>query len=251
MSEYIEAFPEARYSVCNVPEVGDFFVDTTDDLIKASLCKGEMWESWNHELLEEYTEPGTTVIDVGAHIGTHTIVMSRMVGADGRVYAFEPQKKVFRELVSNLRLNGIDNVVPLRYAVGAEAGIIEMDPIWDKNEAATAVGKGGDQAELRTIDSFDFSNVSLIKIDVEGYEGYVLDGSEKTIRTWRPAIIIEIKGGEPSSTVSSPLPSPKDNENVSMVLGRLETWGYTAKRTNWHDYLALPDDSADPGGPPQ
>jgi FkbM family methyltransferase len=249
MSEYIEAFPEAHYSVCSVPKVGDFFVDSTDDLIKAMLCKGEMWESWNYELLGQYIEPGTTVIDVGAHIGTHTIVMSRLVGADGRVYAFEPQKKIFRELVSNLRLNGIDNVVPLRYAVGAEAGIVEMNPAWDKNEAATAVGKGGDQAELRTIDSFGFSNVSLIKIDVEGYEGHVLDGSEKTIRTWRPAIIIEIKGGEHDL---DKLP-PKDRKHVSMVLGRLETWGYTAKRTvdDWLDYLAVPEDNADPGGPPQ
>ena len=116
-------------------------------------------------------------------------------------------------------------------------------------EAATAVGKGGDQAELRTIDSFGFSNVSLIKIDVEGYEGHVLDGSEKTIRTWRPAIIIEIKGGEHDL---DKVP-PKDRKHVSMVLGRLETWGYTAKRTviDWNDYLAVPEDNADPGGPPR
>lgn len=236
MSKYIEAFPSDEYSVCRVPDVGDFYVDSMKDYIKERLCKGEIWELWNYRLLNQYIVPGSTVIDVGAHIGTHTIVMSRKVGASGRVYAFEPQRKIFRELVHNLRLNQIENVVPLRYAIGSEAAIVEMNPVWNKNEGGTAIGKGGDKAELRTIDSFCFSNVSLIKIDVERYEGHVLDGCRRTIRAFRPVILVEIAGE--SHHLDRNL--AKNKKHDELILGKLKKLGYTVKKTEMIDYLAIP-----------
>jgi hypothetical protein len=54
------------------------------------------------------------------------------------------------------------------------------------------VGKQGETSEARTIDSFGFSDVSLIKIDVEGHEKAVLLGAAQTIRTQHPTIFIEI-----------------------------------------------------------
>ena len=210
----------------------------TDDYIKGKLCNGEIWELWNYRLLNQYIVPGSTVIDVGAHIGTHTIVMSHKVGANGRVYAFEPQRKIFREFVYNLRLNQIENAVSLRYAIGSEAGIVEMNPAWSKNEGGTAIGKGGDKAELRTIDSFCFSNVSLIKIDVEGHEDHVLDGSRKTIRAFQPVIMIEIAGGEHDLDKAP----PKTKKHVKQILRKLQKSGYTAKKTVIIDFLAIPKD---------
>ncbi|NBR78651.1 MAG: FkbM family methyltransferase, partial [Alphaproteobacteria bacterium] len=53
----------------------------------------------------------------------------------------------------------------------------------------------GDQAELRTIDSFGFRNVSLLKIDVESLEDQVLDGARETILESKPVILAEIQGG--------------------------------------------------------
>ena len=56
------------------------------------------------------------------------MLMGRLIGPAGRVYAFEPQSKVFRELRHNMRLNGLDEVVvPLHYALGAENATVEMD----------------------------------------------------------------------------------------------------------------------------
>ena len=57
------------------------------------------------------------------------------------------------------------------------------------------MGEGGDQAELRTIDSFGFRNVSLLKIDVESLEDQVLDGARETILESKPVILAEIQGG--------------------------------------------------------
>ena len=65
-------------------------------------------------------------LDIGAYIGTHAMLMGRLVGPAGRVYAFEPQRKIFLELRHNVRLNGLDGVVkPLRFALGAKAGVVE------------------------------------------------------------------------------------------------------------------------------
>ena len=136
------------------------------------------------------------MVEVGAHIGTHTIPLAHLVGPYGRVYAFEPQRKLYRELHHNLALNGIANVVPLRFALGdGEARIVTMNPPEAGNEGRTAVGRGGDRVELRSLDSFALERVSVIKIDAEGFERHVLAGAAETIRRNRPAIVVEIMGG--------------------------------------------------------
>ena len=58
------------------------------------------------------------------------------------------------------------------------------------------MGSGGDRAELRPLDRFGFQNVSLLKIDAEGFEDEVLAGAERLIRESRPVILIEILGGK-------------------------------------------------------
>ena len=130
------------------------------------------------------------------YIGTHALLMGRLAGPQGRVYAFEPQRKVYRELRRNIELNGLANVTALRYAVGAETRIVEMNPPREigvveasgnrlvgkaLGEGGVAVGAGGDRAEMRPLDSFGFGSVSLLKIDVEGFEDEVLAGAERLI----------------------------------------------------------------------
>ena len=235
---YVNAFPITAYEQYEVRGVGHFFVDDTEDMIKQVIVAGYAWERHLVELLEEHIEPGTVVVEVGAHIGTHTVPIARLVGPWGRVYAFEPQRKIYRELHHNLALNGVTNAVILRYAVGSgDARIIEMNPATSGNEGGTGVGSGGDRAELRTLDSFGFERVSLIKVDVEGYENAVLDGAMDTIRRNRPAILIEIMGGEDYETAS-----PEVRERIHVTWRKLERLGYTVTPVFKHDYIALPDD---------
>ncbi|MDE0054755.1 MAG: FkbM family methyltransferase [Gammaproteobacteria bacterium] len=195
--DYLNAFPVSAYRKYGVPDAGHFFIDDVEDDIKRVIVAGIQWEAGNVEMLEKHVEPGSVVVEVGAHVGSHTLPIARMVGRCGRVYAFEPQRKLYRELHRNLALNGITNVVPLRYAIGAgEARIIEMDLPTPGNEGGTGIGTGGDEAELRNLDSFRFERVSVLKIDVEGYEDEVLDGAVDTIRRNRPVVLIEIMGGQ-------------------------------------------------------
>ncbi len=197
VADLVEAFPKSEYTIAKVVGLGQFYIDKPDDMIKARLVEGGTWEKTVSEVILDRIEPHTVALDIGAHIGTHSLLMARAIGPWGRIYAFEPQTKLFIELTHNMRLNGMKNVVPLRYAIGqAPAMIIEMNPAVTGNEGGTAVGQGGDPAELRDIDGFGFKDVSLIKIDVEGYELEVLRGAVATLRSSQPAVIVEIHGAE-------------------------------------------------------
>ena len=193
MQAYLEAFPHNDYAITRVPGLGLFYLDDNPALVKQTLKTGQRWEAGLQAVMEGYVRENSVVLDVGAHIGSHTIALAKWVGSEGVVYAFEPQRKIYRELVKNVELNKLENVIPLRFAVGAEHDVIEMISVLG-HDGLARVGKGGETAELRTIDSFNFHNVSLIKIDVEEYEGPVLMGAMETIRAWHPAIIVEILG---------------------------------------------------------
>ncbi len=231
----LKALPPGVYREYYVRGVGKFYLDDVVDVIKGILKRGQPWEPHIDELLRKHIKPGTTVIDAGAHIGTHALAMSRFVGPDGLVYSFEPQKKLYRELVYNLRLNKVANVVAVRLALGLSPSIIEMSPALHANEGGTGIGSGGDRAELRALDQIPFTNVSVMKIDVEGFEDNVLEGARLTIARWRPVIVIEIMGGNTYN--SAP---PEIRARIDATRKKLETMGYKVEHVSEHDYLALP-----------
>ena len=71
--------------------------------------------------------PGGVALDVGAYIGTHTMLMGRLIG-DGRVHAFEPQSRTFEELRVNIAINGLqDIVVPWRLALSDAPATLTMN----------------------------------------------------------------------------------------------------------------------------
>ncbi len=235
MRTYMEKLPEGAYREYQIA-IGKFYVDDDKDMIKSAIVRNLVWDRHLLELFPKYVKPGTTVVDAGAHIGVHTVPLARLVGSKGRVYAFEPQRKIYRELVFNLRLNGIDNVVPLRFALGHTTGVTEMNTAVPGNEGGTHVGAGGDRVELRTLDSFGLRNVSLIKIDVEHFEDYLLEGAQLTIARYRPVILIEIMGGHFYADAT-----PQARARIDGTRARLEALGYKVSHIYAHDYLALPE----------
>jgi FkbM family methyltransferase len=235
LREYLTKLPDGVYKEYPLDPVGRFYVDDEKDYIKQFIVKNKVWEPWLLVQFAQHVKPGSTVIDAGAHVGVHTVTLAKLVGRRGRVYAFEPQRKLYRELVFNLRLNGIDNTVPLRYALGHTTGLTEMDPTVTGNEGGTHVGRGGDRVELRTLDSFAFRNVSLIKIDVEHHEDFLLEGAQLTIARSRPVIVAEILGGHDHDN-----PGPEAKAKIDATKARLESYGYKVRRIYGADYLALP-----------
>jgi FkbM family methyltransferase len=235
LKAYIAHFPHVRYGIYDIPGVGSFFVDPVRDFIKDRLRQGIAWETHIIALLQQHVRQGSVVIDLGAHVGTHTVTMSQCVGPKGRVFAFEPQKKIYRELLMNLQLNQVKNVTTFRYALGNEEQQVQMGFSPPGNEGGTAIGSGGDVVSMKRLDSFSFHDVSLIKIDVEGYEDEVLLGSKETIMRERPVIVIEIMGGHVYEHASAEIKA-----KIERTISLLTSFGYSVLRLEGHDYFGVP-----------
>jgi FkbM family methyltransferase len=158
-----------------------------------------------------------TVLDVGANFGTYTMALARSVGPNGKIHAFEPQRLIFNLLVGSVALNSLTNVYCHNVALGNREDRIEI-PQYDYNQPLNfgsveftpeqgeplTQTRGHDPAKtefvpLTTIDRFEFPQVHLIKIDVEGMELQVLQGSAQTLRRCRPVICAEHTKGSRES----------------------------------------------------
>ena len=153
-----------------------------------------------------YVKPGSTVLDIGGHIGTHTLNLSKIVGENGKVHVFEPQTKLFCELAINMHLNQCKNVVLHHNALGNEEKWIEIyipKENWTEsyggvlNEGHGTVSDSsknstGDKAKMIKLDDLKLENISFIKMDVEGFEMEVIRGGKETIKRNKPVMIIEI-----------------------------------------------------------
>lgn len=238
---FLNDFPFAKYEVVKVNnEFGFhyFYVDQIEDYIKKDLRKGQSWEPHLTSLIKKYVKPGSVAVDVGAHIGTHTLELSKAVGEQGKVYAFEPQSKIFRELVMNMELNRAKNVEFFRVALASSSGRVELGHLDPTNEGGAMVGVPGTGQYVTQLplDAIDLTNVSLIKIDVEGLELDVLKGALNTIRKNRPVLLIEILGG-----LLPEKGTDKEKQELSERIQFIEGLGYRVKRLNNHwDYLAIP-----------
>lgn len=159
------------------------------------------------EALAELIEPGQTIYDVGANIGFFTILCARLVGPQGKVYAFEPIPENVVTLRHNIALNKLTNVIVVEQALSASTGTAEMfvSP-WSAFHSLNVDGASkrenhgpdGGQITVATVTLDEFvqgdgiSAPDLIKLDVEGAELLVAEGMRETLRTVQPLLLVEI-----------------------------------------------------------
>ena len=128
-------------------------------------------------------------IDVGSSIGNHTMAFSKV--AD-KVHSFEPYFGTFFQQLLILHVNNIKNVEPHSVSLGNTHGTKKF--YFDKKSSGggfTDDERGEYVVPIVKLDDFNFENITLIKIDVEGYELEVLKGSIKSLKKWKPDIFIE------------------------------------------------------------
>jgi FkbM family methyltransferase len=132
---------------------------------------------------------GATVLDVGACFGYYSLLAAQAVGKSGKVYAFEPTPDNYATLLRNIALNGWeDTIVPVPKAVSSHRGdmALHLSKFRENNSLGDAPLFTTTRAlpvEVVAIDEFlDDERVSVIKMDIEGYEPYGLDGMQQTIR---------------------------------------------------------------------
>lgn len=168
-----------------------------DDPIGESLTRFGEWAKGEIDLLSQFLPLGSTVIDVGANIGTHSLAFAALSGAGGRVVAIEPQPAIFALLSDNVTRNGLSQVQVVNAGVGdriAELSIPEIDYRAHINTGAvTLKGAIGTVAvPMITLDSLDLQRCDLLKIDTEGMEIDVLRGAVELIKRDSPVIYAEV-----------------------------------------------------------
>jgi len=152
---------------------------------------------------------GVIAIDCGANIGVHSVEWGRLMHNWGTVYSFEAQERIFYALAGNISINNCLNVTATFAAVGASLGEIEIpEPNYltpssfgsfelKHKESTEYIGQNIDYSNPTkkisqlTLDSLSLSRVDLIKIDVEGMEEEVLQGSSEIIEQFSPIMLIE------------------------------------------------------------
>jgi len=135
----------------------------------------------------------TCAIDVGAHVGNHTLFFSLMLGM--RTIAFEPNPATHALLEANVRENGVGAVCKLRNAaIGSETGRVAVQSASENNTGMARVrpDAAGDVPLVRLDEELtDEPRIDIIKIDVEGWELEVLRGAPRVIAVHRPVLYIE------------------------------------------------------------
>ncbi len=172
------------------------------DLERHIAIHGE-WEPHILTCCRKYIVPGTTVLDIGANIGVHSVAFAAFAGPKGQVLAFEPSPKVAARLAQNLELNRCTNVtvVPLAVSSSSSKDATFFSPT-GSNRGLGSLQKNFDLAnsEQFSVDTValddmveQLGDISFIKIDIQGHELSALRGMVATIRSHRPVITFELE----------------------------------------------------------
>jgi FkbM family methyltransferase len=205
--------------------------------------RGGIYEHYIFDYIRDNIDiKGKTIIDVGANFGFHTLEFADLVD-DGKVISFEPQKLVYYQLCGNIILNGYDNITAHNIALSDEHTNLKMENLQYHSDDTINIGNahldayygsGYNDVEVKPLDSYEFENVAVLKIDVQGYEPKVLDGAIETIKKHKPIIFIEVEVPQ--------LQIYGWTEND--VFSRLNSLGYEYKKVidaeHLVDYIAIP-----------
>ena len=176
-----------------------------DLLPKRYQVPAKYWYSWLRGTLEPemkflnlVVQNNDRVIDVGGNRGVYAYPLWR-IGA--RVEVFEPNPiccDVLTAWADGKRSVNVHSVA-LSSHPGTANLHIPMDTAGVEHDASASIENFGfaharhAPVALRTLDSFGFKDVTLIKIDVEGHEYSVIDGATETLNVWQPALLVEIE----------------------------------------------------------
>jgi FkbM family methyltransferase len=150
------------------------------DFIQRRIYFFNVYEANLNWFLTERLAPGACFIDVGANIGYFSMLASSLVGETGSVIAVEAAPSTYQLLKANLDRNGCKNVTAHNVAATAAPCQVEIVPLDPKNIGANQIKIGGGASTVQGLPLSDIlgetvSKAGVIKIDVEGSEGPILE----------------------------------------------------------------------------
>ena len=146
-------------------------------------CNPECYKE-EERLLDICLNDSDVFVDVGANIGGLSLKAASRVGSKGKVYSIEAHPVTYHYLVGNIRLNKFTNIKTFNMAVGEKEGVVNFTNkrADDMNEISS---EGGIKVTVSTLDKILGSEVDIVhflKVDVEGYEKFVLLGACEVLK---------------------------------------------------------------------
>ena len=216
-------------------------IDRADASVSIQITAGA-YEPHVAATLDRLLGAGDVFVDVGANVGYHTFRAASRVGVDGRVVAVEANPENARLIAHTVESNGLANVELVPLALAGGRGYVSFGTHVGSNggflpDGASTTGSGrGTIVPTIALDDLGLDRVAVVKIDVEGAEGIVIDGAGATIEQHRPSFVMEFSQ-EMTARVSGRTPHEH--------LERFVSWGYSIAIIDRVTYEPRPVGSVD------
>ena len=185
---------------CRVPG-GEILAPLDDYIGRAAFYVGDLDRkiTW---ICKQIVNKGDTVIDIGANIGQVSVLLSKLVGSEGKVYSFEPNPELCDCLYKVIERNKLSNVTLYPVALGKVEGNLTLRiPKINQGKGSLVRHTKASSEDVDIIDvpvqtlsnileNEQIKSIELIKIDVEGFEAEVFDGAEKVLKNICPKSIL-------------------------------------------------------------
>jgi len=168
--------------------------------IDKQIIKKGVFEPASTKIIERIVKKGDVVIDIGANIGYYTVLLSKIVGASGKVIAFEPTQHFLNVLRKNIAANQIENVEICALGLSNKSEKLKIDIGPSSATLHSPVGFdaiiANEKISLTTLDTFVRQRVQekidFIKIDIDGHEPFFFEGAWETLERYSPIVIFEV-----------------------------------------------------------
>ncbi|MHB8743639.1 MAG: FkbM family methyltransferase [Sulfuricaulis sp.] len=210
-----------------------------------------MFEKSTVYTYKKLLSPGYTVLDIGANMGAHTLLMADIIGPHGKVFAFEPTQYAHRKLVRNVSLNPslAERIHIEQMMLSDQEGASPPPALYSSWKLTVTpvtrhpkhLGQLMDTTGASTGQLDDFvaqhkiSRIDFIKIDVDGNECSVLRGAQKILKRFRPKILMEFM----------PYGLEENGHSLKELMELLNSAGY--KILSVPDLTPMPDNSKEVG----
>jgi FkbM family methyltransferase len=208
----------------------NLYINLYQDSFLAKLIYRGVFELEEINYLKSVLKEGDTFVDIGSNIGLFTLYASKRVGENGKVLSFEPSPKTFSRFVENIELNQLNNVSQNQIGLSDKEGELTLNlscngmDAWEtfapdfsnkfQNQTLVPVST----LDLRLM-SEDKSKIHLVKIDVEGWEKFVLLGGKQFFKEYSPIVMMEFTEENTNAA----------GYKVTELYDMMKDWGY-----NWY-----------------
>lgn len=175
-----------------------------DQGISKELLFFKTHEPVSTSLINSELRKGMVCLDIGANIGYYVLLESKAIGKDGRIIAIEPSPDNFKFLQKNIDGLNAKNIEAYNFAAGHTEGQIRFflnersngcKALLENEEPPNRPGKVI-QVPIRRLDSFidekKIDRIDFLRMDVEGFELYIIEGMKNALKKYKPIIQLEL-----------------------------------------------------------